>query len=108
MDNRYRLGHWIIDNWSCVSLPFAVPTLCSLPFFSTGNNVPLILLYTLLPVYMIHQYEEHAHGRFGEFFNSTMSKGHDILTKAIGGFNWSVQHCRFWVLSGPEVHEWRG
>src|SRR5215218_147301 len=25
-----------------------------------------------------------------------------------GGFNRSVQHARFWVLSGPEVHEWRG
>ena len=56
MNDRYRLGPWIIDNWARISLPFAVLTLCSSPFFSTGNNVPLILLYTLLPVYMIHQY----------------------------------------------------
>src|SRR5215218_1714294 len=25
-----------------------------------------------------------------------------------GGFNRSVQHGRFWVLSGPEVRKWRG
>ncbi|MDQ4062480.1 MAG: hypothetical protein M3122_00950 [Actinomycetota bacterium] len=55
MSDRYRLGPWIIYNWSRVSLPFAALTLCSLPFFSTGDNVPLILLYTLLPLYMIHK-----------------------------------------------------
>jgi len=65
-----------------MSLPFAVLALCSLPVFSTAGNAPLILLYTLLPVYMIHQYEEHAHGRFVEFFNSTMGRGHEVLTKA--------------------------
>ncbi|CAA9443750.1 MAG: hypothetical protein AVDCRST_MAG28-771 [uncultured Rubrobacteraceae bacterium] len=70
------------DNWSRVSLPFAVLTLCSLPCFSTSDNLPLILLYTLLPVYMIHHYKEPAHGRFIEFFNATMGKGHEVLTKA--------------------------
>lgn len=64
-----------------MSLPFAVLALCSLPIFLTADNVPLVLLYTLLPVYMIHQYEEHAHGRFVEFFNSTVGKGYAVLTK---------------------------
>jgi Na+-translocating ferredoxin:NAD+ oxidoreductase RnfE subunit len=41
----------------------------------------LILLYTMLPVYMIHQYEEHAHGRFVAFVNSVIGKGHEVLTK---------------------------
>jgi hypothetical protein len=55
-----------------MALPFAVLILCSLPIFLTANNVSLILLYTLLPLNMIHQYEVHAHGRFVEFFNSTI------------------------------------
>lgn len=80
MNGSYRLGSWIVENWSRMSLPFAVLTLCSLPIFLTASNVSLILLYTLLPVYIIHQYEEHAHGRFVEFFNSTMGRGYGVLT----------------------------
>jgi hypothetical protein len=64
-----------------MALPFAVLIMCSLPIFLTANNVSQILLYTLLPVYMIHQYEEHAHGSFVEFFNSTIGKGQAVLTR---------------------------
>jgi hypothetical protein len=81
MDDRYSLGPWIVENWSWMALPFAVLILCSLPIFLTANNVSQILLYTLLPVYMIHQYEEHAHGSFVEFFNSTIGKGQAVLTR---------------------------
>jgi hypothetical protein len=77
----YRLTAWVVENWSRMALPFAVLALVSLPVFSGGRNVPLVLLYTLLPVYMIHQYEEHAHGRFVEFFNETVGRGREVLTK---------------------------
>jgi hypothetical protein len=82
VNGRYQLGSWIVENWSRMSLPFAVLMLCSLPIFLTAGNGALILLYTLLPVYMIHQYEEHAHGRFVEFFNSTIGRGYGVLTRA--------------------------
>jgi hypothetical protein len=81
VNGRYRLGSWIVDNWSRMALPFAILALCSLPIFSSAENLSLILLYTLLPLYMIHQYEEHAHGRFVEFFNATVGKGYGVLTK---------------------------
>jgi hypothetical protein len=81
MRDGYRLGPWVLDNWSRMALPFAVLTLCTLPVFLTGATFPLVLLYTSLPVYMIHQYEEHAHGRFVEFFNSTIGGGRRVLTK---------------------------
>ena len=75
MDGRYRLGSWIVNNWSRMALLFAVLALCSLPIFLGADNLPLILLYTLLPVYMIHQYEEHAHGRFVALKNATIGGG---------------------------------
>ena len=81
MSDGYRLGPWILENWSRMALPFAVLTLCSLPVFLTGATLPLVLLYTSLPVYMIHQYEEHAHGRFVGFFNSTIGGRRRVLTK---------------------------
>jgi hypothetical protein len=80
MDGRYSLGSWIVENWSQMALLFAVLALLSLPIFLTAGNVSLILLYSLLPVYMIHQYEEHAHGRFVAFFNSTIVRGQTVLT----------------------------
>jgi hypothetical protein len=81
MDDRYSLGSWIVENWSRMALPFAVLALLSLPIFLTAGNASLILLYTLLPVYMIHQYEEHAQGRFVAFFNSTIGRGQTVLTR---------------------------
>jgi Protein of unknown function with HXXEE motif len=97
MDDGYRFRSWFVDyyGWARMSLPFAVLTLASLPIFSVANNLSLILLYTLLPVYMIHQYEEHAHGRFVDFFNSTIGKEYDVLTK-ISAF-W-INILEVWVL----------
>lgn len=95
MNGRYWLGSWIVENWSRMALPFAVLALCSLPIFLNADNLPLILLYTLLPVYMIHQYEEHAHGRFVEFFNSTIGIGHEVLTKTSAFW---INILEVWVL----------
>jgi hypothetical protein len=39
---------------------------------------------------MIHQYEEHAHGGFVEFFNATVGEGYGVLTKT----------SAFWINSG--------
>ena len=95
VNGGYRLGPWVIDNWSRMALPFAVLALVSLPIFLGGGNLPMLLLYTLLPVYMIHQYEEHAHGRFVEFFNATIGRGHEVLTK-VSAF-W-INVLEVWVL----------
>jgi hypothetical protein len=81
MTDRFRFGSWIVENWSRMALPFAVVALCSLPIFANSSNLPLILTYTLLPVYMIHHYEEHAHGRFVELNNSTIGRGLEVLTR---------------------------
>lgn len=97
MDDGYRFRYWFVDDygWARMSLPFAVLSLCSLPVFLTANNLSLVLLYTLLPVYMIHQYEEHAHGRFVDFFNSAVGKEYDVLTR-VSAF-W-INILGVWVL----------
>ena len=60
-----------------------------------ADNLSLILLYTLLPVYIIHQYEEHAHGRFVDFFNSTIGKEYNVLTEV--SVFW-INILEVWVL----------
>jgi hypothetical protein len=64
-----------------MALPFAVLALYSLPIFLSNDNLPLIGLYALLPLYVIHQHEEHAHEKFVESFNAKIDKGHNVLTK---------------------------
>ena len=61
--------------------PAAVLLLASLFLFLDAGG-PLILAYTLLPVYMFHQYEEHAQGRFAAYVNSGVGQGHEMLTRA--------------------------
>jgi hypothetical protein len=81
MDGGYRLWPWFVDNWSRVGLPLVVLSLCSLPIFWTDDHRWPVLLYASLPIYMIHQYEEHAHGRFVATFNATIGRGQGVLTK---------------------------
>jgi len=45
---------------------------------------------------MIHQYEEHAHGRFVEIFNSTIGGGRRVLTK-VSAFWINIRGV--WLLS---------
>ncbi len=52
-------------------------------------------MYTLLPAYMIHQYEEHARGGFASFVNSEVGGGRDVLTSA-GAF-W-INILGVWLL----------
>ncbi len=84
MRDRYQFRRWIIEeyNWARMALPSAVLALALLPIVSTAGNRPLVPLSTLLPVYMVHQYEKHAHGHFVAFFNATIGKGRDVLTAA--------------------------
>jgi len=80
MSNDYRWWPWLIANWSRLALPCAVVTLATLPILFDADHRSVALASTLLPVYMIHQYEEHAHGRFVAFFNATVGNGHAVLT----------------------------
>ena len=86
---------WTVENWSRAALITAALMFVSLPFFATGN-LPLILLYATLPLYMVHQYEEHSRGAFVRNFNATIGRGRTVLTPV----------SAFWIniLAAPLVH----
>jgi len=81
MESRYALRPWFLDNWMRAGLIVALITLALLPVLWETADHALLLILTLLPVYMIHQYEEHAHGRFVADFNATIGNGLPVLTK---------------------------
>lgn len=61
-----------------------VPVLIALmPFLFDGSadRGALLLVYTALPVYMIHQFEEHDRDRFRRFANALLRPRHAGLTR---------------------------
>jgi len=71
---------WVVHNWAKASLLLAILLFLLCPFVWKGIGVPAVLLYLLLPVYMLHQYEEHARGGFKIFVNTLLGQGREILS----------------------------
>ncbi len=52
------------------------------PLLCRGWSVALTLTFLHLPMYMLHQYEEHDNDRFRLFFNKTIGGGKEVLSHA--------------------------
>lgn len=77
-----RMLDWLVGKWQW---PYAalftaafLGVLAPLVFRYAG--VPLGLVYLQLPIYMLHQYEEHAGDRFRLWVNDMIGHGRDVLT----------------------------
>ena len=77
-----RILDWLVVKWQW---PYAalftagfLGVLAPLVFRYAGT--PLGLVYLQLPIYMLHQYEEHAGDRFRLWFNAMLGHGRDVLT----------------------------
>ena len=98
MEETYRFTRWFVQSWSRVALPLSLGLLLFSPFILRGTGFLPFLVFLHVPVYMIHQYEEHAHGRFRDFVNQTLGGGKLILTdQAIFWINillvWALDLC---------------
>ncbi|MEM7462446.1 MAG: HXXEE domain-containing protein [Pseudomonadota bacterium] len=62
----------LFQNWVYATPPIALLLMGLYPFFGTSLALPLFLS---LPVYMIHQYEEHDDNRFAVFLNGIIGTG---------------------------------
>lgn len=69
----------LLDNWVYATPPVALLLVGLYPFMDSAIMLPLFLA---LPVYMIHQFEEHDDNRFIKFFNRTMGAGKGGLSAA--------------------------
>ncbi len=77
---RYRFPIWFVHNWSRAGLPLAIVLLLLAPLLLNAMSSAVFLTYLLLPIYMIHQYEEHAHGKFKDFVNALLAHGQEKIT----------------------------
>ncbi len=77
-----RILGWLVGKWQW---PYAalftagfLGVLAPLVFRFAGT--PLGLVYLQMPIYMLHQYEEHAGDRFRLWVNNMIGHGRDVLT----------------------------
>lgn len=70
---------WLLREWPYAVLFTAAFLLALAPFFGV-LGLPLLLVYLQLPLYMVHQFEEHRQDRFRTFFNGVIGGGREALT----------------------------
>ena len=73
----YRLT----SSWVYGSFLSGLLLLMLFPVLTQGWSSQEYLAFLVLPVYMLHQFEEHDGDRFRLFFNQTIGKGYPILSK---------------------------
>jgi hypothetical protein len=80
MQRPYRFPEWFLHNWSRTALPAGIVLICLAPVVYKTGGLALMLVYLLLACYMIHQYEEHAEGKFKVFANRLLAGGKEKIT----------------------------
>jgi hypothetical protein len=68
------------DNWVYGGSLAGLLLLALTPVLASGWSLALLLIWLQLPIYMLHQYEEHYADRFRLFINATIGGGKDVLS----------------------------
>ncbi len=71
----------LINSWVYGGALAGLLLLVLLPALTTGWSLALVAVLLQLPVYMLHQYEEHDNDRFRQFFNHTVFGGREVLSR---------------------------
>ena len=70
----------LVANWVYGGFLAGLLLLLLAPVFMRTSPAPLVSTFLCLPIYMLHQYEEHDNDRFRHFVNQKMGRGRDVLT----------------------------
>jgi hypothetical protein len=92
------------DNWVYGGFLAGLMLLCLTPIFAGGWSTGLLLIWLQLPIYMVHQYEEHDDDRFRRFANTTVGGGKEVLSHfAVFVINiagvWGVDAVAIWLAA---------
>ncbi len=98
MRSAARSGYaWLVDEWQW---PYAATfaacfLLCLVPVVWSEGGVAAMLIFIQLPVYMLHQLEEHAGDRFRLYVNDRLAAGRAALGR---GLTFAINLLGVWVL----------
>jgi hypothetical protein len=71
---------WFLHNWMYGGFIAGLFLLAVTPFMADAMSPALLAVYLQLPIYMLHQLEEHEGDRFRHFANTHMAGGREALT----------------------------
>ena len=71
---------WFYRNWMYAGFVAGLFLLATLPLVGSGWKLAFVLVYLQLPLYMLHQLEEHAGDRFRTFVNDRVAHRANALT----------------------------
>jgi len=71
---------WLYRYWVAAALCMGTFLILLLPALTLSWQLPILLIYLQIPVYMLHQVEEHTNDRFREFVNQRIFGGVEALT----------------------------
>lgn len=98
----------IKQNWVYGGFLAGVILLALAPLFTLGADPAAALGFLALPIYMLHQFEEHDGDRFRQFVNAVVGHGREVLTvSAVFWINflgvWVLLTAGIWLtaLAGP-------
>lgn len=75
MSTDDRFPNWFLHNWSRAALPLGIVLAVLSPLMFKAYGLAVLLVCLQLVIYLFHQYEEHAHGKFKEFANRLLAGG---------------------------------
>ncbi|MBA4188484.1 MAG: HXXEE domain-containing protein [Planctomycetaceae bacterium] len=77
-----QIRAWLVDDWQWpyATLFAAGGLLAIAPVWFHVAGLPLTLVYLQLPIYMLHQWEEHRSDRFRLYVNRMVGGGREALT----------------------------
>jgi hypothetical protein len=70
---------WFYEHWARVTIPLALLVMALLPAIYAGLGIVPTIVLLQLPLYMFHQFEEHATGRFGAYVNDMVAQGRPLF-----------------------------
>ena len=83
---------WLVRQWQwpLATLVAACFLLALVPLIAIQSGMPLALIFLQLPLYMLHQGEEHVGDRFRGYINRIIGRGQVALTprQHFGSTSW--------------------
>jgi hypothetical protein len=92
-----RAWGWLVDDWQWpYATAFAACFLLALvPIVWSERGIAAMLIYVQLPVYMLHQLEEHRDDRFRRYVNERLASGRAALGR---GATFAINLIGVWAV----------
>ena len=98
----------LVANWVYGGFLAGVLLLLITPIVVRSWSLAVVSIFLCLPIYMVHQYEEHDNDRFRHEFNRTIGRGQEVLSPLVVFISnvpgvWGVIGIALWLAVTVDV-----